>query len=309
MDIGTNSVKLLVMRGIGSGAETLADRVEIVRLGEGAAASGVLSDEAMERAAGAIADMAEEARSLGGASIEIAAVATEAVRKSRNSAEFVGLIAKSCGIDVKIISGDEEADLSFRAVSSAILEAVASSEICVFDVGGGSSEIVTGSLAGRSFRRSVPVGALALHNEYFADAGDLVPGRLLGAAREKVRRELGDGELASALAGVSVFIGVGGTITTLASVYLANLACPARAGGVPGTILAASEADRQIELYVSMGVMERAGIAGLDPKRADIILAGACIVRELMAFTGADSMTVLDRGIRYGLMEKLFGLK
>jgi exopolyphosphatase/guanosine-5'-triphosphate,3'-diphosphate pyrophosphatase len=127
-----------------------------------------------------------------------------------------------------------------------------------------------------------------------------------------VRRELGGDELAAALAGVSFFTGVGGTITTLASVYLANLAGTAEkslTGGVSGTILAVSEVDRQIELYVSMSVMERTGIAGLDPKRSDIILSGACIVRELLAFAEADSITVLDRGLRYGLMEKLFGLK
>ncbi|MDR3254327.1 MAG: hypothetical protein LBT31_01995 [Synergistaceae bacterium] len=310
LDIGTNSVKLLVMRETNGGAERLADRVEIARLGEGAAKNGNLSREAMERAAGAIADMTREALSLGcGDAGDIIAVATEAVRKSGNSSEFVDLVAEKSGVAVKIITGDEEAGLSFRAVMSAMPPDAPgtskTSNVCVFDVGGGSSEMAIGGRSGQTFRRSVPIGALALHNEFFSWIDGPIPDGVIVDAGRRVRRELGDSAARDAVSGISRFVGVGGTIATLASVFLAS----SDPDAVSGTVLDAAEISRQITLYSSMNVSDRVKIAGLNPKRADIILAGACIVRELTAFADAGALTVLDRGLRYGLMDKLFGLR
>jgi exopolyphosphatase/guanosine-5'-triphosphate,3'-diphosphate pyrophosphatase len=301
IDIGTNSVKLLVMRRAAEGSSVLADRNEIARLGEGASRSGRLSDEAMARALSIIKDMAAEAVSLGCG--EVLAIATQAVRAAANSSEFQKKAADECGVDVKIITGDEEADLSFRAVLSAISEAVSS--VCVFDVGGGSSEIVEGGRSGCSYRRSVPLGALSLLNEFFG-GGDAVSEETMSAARARVRHELLI-EGAWRPSGCPLFAGVGGTITTLAAVLLSM--APYNPDKVSGTVLDSAEIDRQIKLYSSMSVTERAAIKGLDPKRADIILSGACIVRELMEFTGADRLTVLDRGLRYGVMERYFGLR
>jgi exopolyphosphatase/guanosine-5'-triphosphate,3'-diphosphate pyrophosphatase len=295
IEVGTNSIKLLIMR---RAEPALVDRNEIVRLGEGAAESGRLSGEAMKRAVRTIAAMAGEARAFG--CDEILAVATQAVRAAANSVEFTAMVEKSCGLAIKIITGEEEADLSFLAVSSA-LPGVESRSICVFDVGGGSSEIVTG---GGAYRRSVPIGALSLHNELF-DGRPPISLELLEAAGERVRRELRR-EAWRPSVGVAAFAGVGGTITTLSAVALElDPYDPDRA---TGSVLDRPEIERQIGLYASTGVDERAKIKGLNPKRADIILAGACIVRELMSFTGAEKLIVLDRGLRYGVMERYFGI-
>ncbi|MDR1020744.1 MAG: Ppx/GppA family phosphatase [Synergistaceae bacterium] len=309
IEIGTNSIKLLVMELRSDGADVMADRNEIARLGEGAAASGWLSEAAIDRAMPVIADMADEARSLGCESP--LAVATQAVRAASNAEDFKKRVKRECGVDLNVISGEEEADLSFRAVLSALPASVA--RICAFDVGGGSSEIVAGNDGGVAYRRSVPVGALSLHDEFFSGAGESGPvsGEILEAAAGKVRTALRDeaqgglDEIPGAC-GAAV-AGVGGTITTLAAVTLQ--AEPYDASKVSGTKLSARELSRQIKLFAETSVPDRARIKGLNPKRADIILAGACIVRELIDYARADGLIALDRGLRYGVMEKYFGLK
>jgi exopolyphosphatase/guanosine-5'-triphosphate,3'-diphosphate pyrophosphatase len=310
IDIGTNSIKLLVMRKDkkDAAASVLADRNEVARLGGGAAARGSLSEEAMIRSALVISDMACEARELG--CDEILAVATQALRSAQNSEVFKDMVRNACGVDLKVITGEEEAELSFRAVISALPENVA--RVCVFDVGGGSSEIITGGRIGIDYRRSVPVGALSLHDEFFgasAENEDDVPADMaaaISAAREKTRREL-RGEDAELLPDSVSFAGVGGTITTLAAVALAS--DPYDPSKISGVTLDAPEIDRQIRLFAETSVRDRTKIKGLNPKRADIILAGACLVRELMDYAGALRLTVLDRGLRYGVMEKYLGLK
>ncbi|MDR0648874.1 MAG: Ppx/GppA family phosphatase [Synergistaceae bacterium] len=309
IEIGTNSIKLLVMKGGAARAVVLADRNEIARLGEGAAASGRLSEAAMERAVLIIADMADRARSLG--CEQPLAIATQALRAASNAEDFKSRVKRECGVDLTVISGEEEADLSFRAVLSALPGGAG--RICAFDVGGGSSEIVTGSASGVAYRRSVPVGALSLHDEFFSQSGRSGPvlARVLEAAAGKVRMALRD-EASGGLAEIpgirdAAICGVGGTITTLAAVALS--VDPYDVAKVSGTRLSINEIQRQIEMFAATSVPERARIRGLNPKRADIILAGACIVAELLGYAGAEGVIVLDRGVRYGVMEKYFNLK
>jgi exopolyphosphatase/guanosine-5'-triphosphate,3'-diphosphate pyrophosphatase len=285
------------------GAAVLADRNEVVRLGEGAAASGCLSEVAIARAIPAIKDMVIEARSLG--SDEILTVATQAVRGASNAEDFKNLVNLECGLDLKIISGDEEAGLSFRAILSALPGSVPA--ICAFDVGGGSTEIIAGSVSGISYRRSVPIGALSLHGEFFSkpDENGTVSDEALKAASSRVREMLE--AKGSKVPAMPEAAGVGGTITTLAAVALSLDSYDA--GTVSGTKLSIAEIDRQIKLFASIDVADRARvIKGLNPKRADIILAGACIVLELLRFARKDALIALDRGLRYGVMEKYFGM-
>lgn len=301
IDIGTNSIKLLVMEDMPGGAAVLRDRAEIARLGEGSAESGRLSEEAIARSIAVIKHMALEARSLG--SDAVLAIATQAVRGASNAGRFKKLVCRECGCDLHVISGDEEAGLSFRAVLRALPKDAR--EICAFDVGGGSTEIVIGGMSGISYRRSVPIGALSLHDEFFRESGCAVPGETLEAASDRVRMALGSKE--ASVPGSSTAAGVGGTITTLAAVALSLESYDA--AKVSGTELSIAEIGRQIGLFASLSVPDRArGIKGLDPKRADIILAGACIVRELLLFARKGTLTVLDRGLRYGVMEKYFGI-
>lgn len=303
IDVGTNSVKLLVMDASDMSSSPAVDRVDIVRLGDGASVRRLLSEDAMARAVAAIREMAKTARSLGAE--EIAAVGTQALRSAKNAPEFISRVKSACGIDIIIISGEQEARLSFEgAVSSGMGGA---SRVCVLDVGGGSSEAVTGDQRGYRSSVSVPLGALSLHGEHFSRGGasDLIGDAVLARARAHVRNMLAESEMNCIRTPGVYCVGVGGTITTLASVMLElDRHEPSRLAGAE---LSRFEIDRQIALYAATPMSERASIKGLSPKRADIILSGACIVAELLAFWGADSLAVSVRGLRYGVMKKLFG--
>ncbi|MDR1471130.1 MAG: Ppx/GppA family phosphatase [Synergistaceae bacterium] len=308
VDVGTNSIKLLVMEGGPLGGTVAFDASRVVRLGEGTDESGVLADGAMERALRVTEEMARRARSLG--ADEIAAVGTQAMRRARNSGDFVRMVESRCGVSIRVISGGEEAAMSFGAVvSSSPSDA---GEICLFDVGGGSSEVVRGSRAGVSFRWSVPVGALSLRDKFFAASVPDEPPRCedvsaaAGYVRSLIRTEL-EGRFGGAPGPGCACVGVGGTITTLAAVKL-GLEGEDR-GALDGTALDAGEVERQIALYASLDSESRAGmIKGLPPERAGIILPGACVTRELMRFCGFGGLTVSGRGLRYGVMEAVFGI-
>ncbi len=303
IDVGTNSIKLLVMSSGRGASSVLRDRVEIARLGEGTAASGCLRDDAMIRALAVICEMADEARSLG--ADEVAAVGTQAMREARNGAEFIARVRDACRVEIKLIAGEEEAELSFEAALSGLGGVTAETLVCMFDVGGGSSEVVTGDGGGIRARVSVPVGALALHGEFFGGL-ELVEERTLKDASARIRSLLAESGVMCPTASGALCVGVGGTITTLASVMLGL--DPYDPGAISGAHLAVAEVERQIALYASTPLGERPSIRGLDPKRADIILAGACIVRELLLLQRAEYLTVSNRGLRYGAMKKNFGI-
>lgn len=300
IDVGTNSVKLLVAGGSADGVTVLRDRTEIARLGEGMSQEG-LAAAAMERTAGTIAEMTEEARSLG--ADEILAVGTQALRTASNASDFLRMVESRCGVRVRVISGEEEAALSFHAARSTFRMGE-SDCACVLDVGGGSSEVVYGDGRKIEYRRSVPVGALVLHKAFFGDADGRVSRDVLEAAGNRVRSLL----CAEGVCGRGaqlrngVCVGVGGTITTLGAVMLEL--DPYDPDRVCGALLTRDEVERQVALYASVSVGERLAIIGMPPKRADIILAGACIVRELLAICGG-TVSISDRGLRYGLMERL----
>ena len=306
IDVGTNSIKLLVADCAEGNMSVLSDRNVITRLGEGYEQSGELGCAAMARSRGAIADMAGEARSLGASGI--AAIGTQALRGSRNSSDFIKSVESECGVSIVVIDGDEEARLSYAAAAGSLGGPAMAGGVLVFDVGGGSSEIISG--VGPEIKRccSLPFGALSLHRRFFESAPDPVPAEAVERAGGYVRSLL-EGDIAASgiredKAGARTCAGAGGTITTLAAVMLElDPYDPARA---TGSRIKAGELERQIELYSSMRTKDRVSIKGLNPKRADIILAGACIVCELMRFFGAGAVTVSDRGLRYGAMKKFF---
>ncbi|GHV52799.1 phosphatase [Synergistales bacterium] len=303
IDIGTNSTKLIVADADGS---VLADRSEITRLGEGVSLNGRLSSLAMRRTSETIADMAGIARTLG--CNEVIAVATQAVRAAVNAGDFVDMVGADTELEVKVISGDEEANLSFLAVVSLFSDTLNDKKLTVFDVGGGSSEVVAGRPSERAASRSFPIGALSLHNEIFAGCDPACPvhSDIIGAAFRKVadifnEKERGYGH------GDAITVGVGGTITALAAVKL--LADKKNTRKAVMCELTLDDITEQIELYSSLPIEGRKKIKGLNPKRADIILAGACVVLGLLKFTGFRALLAVDRGLRYGVMEKYFGIK
>ena len=298
MDVGTNSVKLLVVKFSFGKQTVLADMVEITRLGEGTEETGELSLAAMERTAGAISGMAGNALALG--ADEIAAVGTQAMRTARNAGDFIRFVKSECGVDIRVISGEEEAETAFLAAADAIPGYAG--DRAVLDVGGGSSELAYGSQERLAYRFSIPAGALSLHRRFFSEipGGGPVGSDVLDETRRFVRNAAEN--RGSAGHGAVPCVGVGGTVTTLASVFLGL----GGAGGVRagGSVLTVFEIERQIALYASMNIEERKKIRGMIPERADIVLPGACAVSALMDFFGAKELVVSGRGLRHGLMHK-----
>jgi exopolyphosphatase / guanosine-5'-triphosphate,3'-diphosphate pyrophosphatase len=297
IDVGTNSVKLHVgERRAGSSWQTVVDRAEVTRLGEGLQEAGALQPEPMRRTADAVVAMVEEARREGVA--EIAAVATAGMRRAGNSAELVEAVRERCGVGIEVISGEKEARLAYRAATSEL--EVGRGSLVVFDTGGGSSQFTFGRAGRVEERFSVDVGA-AGYTERFGLDGTVTDDGLAEALRaiaaDLVR--LDGRERPAAL------VGMGGAVTNLAAVRQELAAYDSAV--VQGTVLDRSEIDRQIDVYRSGTAEQRREIVGLQPKRAEVILAGACIVRTVLDKLQCDELTVSDRGLRHGLLVERFG--
>jgi exopolyphosphatase/guanosine-5'-triphosphate,3'-diphosphate pyrophosphatase len=297
VDVGTNSVKLhLAERRAGAGWRTVVDRAEVTRLGEGLREGGRLQPEPMRRTADAVVGMVEEARRAGAA--EIAAVATAGMRIAGNSAELIDAVRERCGVGIEVISGEEEARLAYVAATSEL--EVGSGSLAVFDTGGGSTEFTFGRPGRVEERFSIGVGAAPITERFGLD--EVVSDEQLAAALHGIEAELGrlDGRRQPA-----ALVGMGGALTNLAAVSLGLARYDPDA--VQGTVLGRSEVARQIELYRRRTADERREIVGLQPARAEVILAGACIVRTVLDKLLCEELTVSDRGLRHTVLVERFG--
>jgi exopolyphosphatase/guanosine-5'-triphosphate,3'-diphosphate pyrophosphatase len=297
IDVGTNSVKFhLGERGPDGQWRAVIDRAQITRLGEGLHDTGRLDPDAVERTSAAIAAMAEESAEHGSAAT--VAVGTAGLRIAPDREDFVAAVRARCGLTVEVISGDEEARLAYLGTRAGM--GTTQGSLVVFETGGGSSQFTFGRGAEVAERFSVDVGAVRYTEKHgLADA---------------VSRE----SLASALAEISADLGrlddrprpdtlvaMGGAVTNMAAVK--HELTEYDADVVQGTVLDRTEIDRQIELYRTRTGESRRAIIGLQPQRAGIILAGACIVRTVLDKLGTDALTVSDRGLRHGLLVERFG--
>jgi exopolyphosphatase/guanosine-5'-triphosphate,3'-diphosphate pyrophosphatase len=277
----------------------LKDIQTVTRLGEGfrfGETDCSIAPGPMERSAAAVAAFAEEARRSGAS--EIAAVGTMALRRAKNAAAFVERVKREAGIGLKIISGDEEARLCCVAVVSGL--EVGKGDFVVFDTGGGSTEFIYGG-GGAATRKiaSIPVGAVSLMEHFFRD--DPVAAGSVPEAEAFVKESFSEGGIAG---GAGLLIGVGGAVTTLASVRRMRSG-GADAGRIHGSVLEYAEVTAQIADYAAKTLAERKTVAGLLPERADVVLAGACIVKVVMETLGTPVLTVSARGLRHGLMDEL----
>jgi exopolyphosphatase / guanosine-5'-triphosphate,3'-diphosphate pyrophosphatase len=296
IDVGTNSVKLHVGERRADGSwQTVADRAEVTRLGEGLQDTGSLQPEPLRRTADAVVGMVQEARRAGTA--EIAAVATAGMRLAENSAELVETVRERCGVGIEVISGEEEARLAYLAATSEL--DVGQGSLVVFDTGGGSSEFTFGRAGRVEERFSVDVGA-ARYTERFGLDG-VVSDDEIAQALQAIAADLArlDGRQRPA-----ALVGLGGALTNLAAVRHRLAAYDPDV--VQGTVLDRAEIDRQIDLYKSRTAEQPRGIVGLQPARAEVILAGACIVRTVLDKLHCDELTVSDRGLRHGLLVERF---
>ena len=297
VDVGTNSVKFHVAElSVDGEWRTIVDRAEVTRLGEGLNETGRLGEKPLERTVAAITAMAGEA---GREGVEaIAAVGTAGLRIAANSADFVAAVREHSGVEVEVIPGDEEGRLAYLAAKSGL--GLGEGSLVVFDTGGGSSQFTFGHGNRVDERFSVNVGAARFTERYGLDTA--VPDDRLAAALDAIAADL---ERLDDRPAPDTLVGMGGAITNITAVKH-GLATYDPAV-VQGSVLARGEIDRQIELYRTRTSEQRREIVGLQPKRGEVILAGACIVRTVLAKLGCESLIVSDRGLRHGLIVDRFG--
>lgn len=297
IDVGTNSVKLHVgERDANASWRTIVDRAEVTRLGEGLEKAGEITPEAAERTASAMVEMGSEAKRNGARAL--LAVGTAGLRNARNSAAVLDAIKARTGISIQVIPGEEEGRLAYLAAKAGLR--MPEGALVVFDTGGGSTQFTFGQGSRVDEQFSVDVGAVP-YTERFGLAGAVTSDVLRGAL-DAIAANL------SRIEGrppPDVLVAMGGAVTNIAAVkhglskYNPNV--------VQGTVLDRAEIDRQIEMYRSRDAVERRSIVGLQPKRAEVILAGACIIRTVMEKLGQGSLTVSDRGLRHGVLVERFG--
>jgi exopolyphosphatase/guanosine-5'-triphosphate,3'-diphosphate pyrophosphatase len=300
-DIGTNTVLMLVAEAHPDGPRAIVDRARITRLGEGVDRSRELAPAAIERTLCALSDFAAEARQLG--VDRIVAVGTSAMRDARGGDAFVNAAEKALGARPQVISGEREADLTFHGALSGL---AVSGPVAVFDIGGGSTEIVVGSVNHTSGSRSAADDQLASAS-ISLDVGSVRLTERFVKSDPPSADELA--QIASAVdealakaptppAGTPL-VGIAGTVTTLAAIALGVV--PYDGEKVHGALLTASQIDEVFERLANTPLSSRRLMPGLEPKRADVIVAGAMIARRLIRWAGASEIRISDRGVRWGL--------
>jgi exopolyphosphatase/guanosine-5'-triphosphate,3'-diphosphate pyrophosphatase len=219
------------------------------------------------------------------------------LRDAKNSAEVRARLRAKLGFEIRVISGAEEAAYAFLSVQRGL--PFIGQELLVIDIGGGSTEFIRGNDCGVFEAISIDVGSVRLTERYLHS--DPVLADEVAAMSAAIDAALAGLRTRIANSGSPLtLIGIAGTFTTLAAIEK-KLARYSHSE-VHGTSLALAEVKRQMRLFQEMSVAQRKQIVGLEPKRADVIFAGACLVERIMNLFHADRLTVSDQGVRYGLL-------
>jgi exopolyphosphatase/guanosine-5'-triphosphate,3'-diphosphate pyrophosphatase len=296
IDIGTNSVLLTIAEKANGPLQPVLERAEITRLGKDTAATGQLSREGIERTLAVLAEYATAARDLGAE--RIAAVATSAARDAANGEQFLEQARRATGLEIEIISGGREAELSFQAAAADFGGPAQS--LVVVDVGGGSTEFAFGVAGTPSFHASLDIGSVRLTERYVKDDPPSTWEReAVRAAADWALELLPVPPIGSNL------IALAGTATTLASLALGLERFDATR--VHGAKLSGDQVRSLCERLWRMPLSQRLILPGLQPARADVIPAGAEILMRAMERLAFQEVTVSDRGVRWGLLHELGG--
>ncbi|HSE91385.1 MAG TPA: Ppx/GppA phosphatase family protein [Candidatus Binatia bacterium] len=298
IDIGTNAILCLIAELKNDGSfEVLDDLAEIPRLGQGVHRTGRISPERAARSLQVLRRYLERCERH--AVEEVVAVGTSALRDARNSAEVRAQFKEQLGFDVRVISGDEEAAYSFLAVQEGL--PLNRRELLVIDVGGGSTEFIRGNEAGVSQAVSINIGSVRLTEQFLhSDPVRREEYEKMMVAVERELAPLPHQWLKDS--SILTLVGIAGTFTTLSAVEK-KLVCYTH-GEVHGSRLTLGEVQRQVALFQGQTIAERKAIPGLEPKRADVILAGACLIERIMTLFHAERVLVSDHGVRYGLLHE-----
>ena len=292
--IGSNSVRSLLADVSGADFQRLWRDREGTRLFAGLDGAGNLNRDAMDKTVSAVRRMASEVRQKGAE--ELAIFATSAARDAANGQEFMEEVKREAGVPRRIISGEEEAELSFLGASAAL-----SADRCgMIDIGGGSTEIAIGTRAGIECAFSCQMGAVRLYRRLRLEHPDDMKPVEVAAAEilDEHLRSFSELELPKA------WVGTGGTFTTLAAMVLEQPWTDRT--HVHGTSITSTEIRDIGEKLAGMKVEERIKLPGLQPSRADIVVHGICILLGVMERLGMNRITVSEWGNLDGYFHKYF---
>jgi exopolyphosphatase/guanosine-5'-triphosphate,3'-diphosphate pyrophosphatase len=293
IDIGTNSVRSIVVEvPVGGAHRIIDDEKEMTRLGTGLDATGMLDPDAVERTVTALKAMMDIGRNLG--VTEVRAIATEAVRRASNGEEMVRRLRDEAGLEVEIISAEEEGRLVWLS-AAAITKGMPASVIV--DIGGGSVEVVQAIGEEPVSIVSMPIGARILSERFLAE--DPPSDESFKRLKRAVRRTLHE-RVTPLQPGIPTVIGSGGAITTMASLVAGMRG--RRYETFQGVQIERPEIMQLLGVLSHSTAEERMAMPGMPQERIDIILAGTLVLAEILKLLGASSVLINARGIREGIV-------
>jgi exopolyphosphatase/guanosine-5'-triphosphate,3'-diphosphate pyrophosphatase len=292
IDVGTNSVKLLVGRVEGAQVVSLLHRVQITRLGKGLHQTGRISPEAMDRTIPVLKEFRGLAEERGAA--KVAAAGTLVLRAARNANDFIERAVREAGVEIRVLTGEEEARLSFQGAAWA----AKSSPVVAIDIGGGSTEVMIGSGTELHASWSLPIGAVTLTEEFLRSdppgAAEMI------AMSASIPRHLSKVVARGGKSGD--LVGVGGTVSTVLRLLRKNLGDDTRdwhEHRIPFDSVSA------IGIHLSLKTVAERERMGIEKGRADIIVAGAWILTAAMSHLEATHLRASAHGLRHGLLLEL----
>lgn len=299
IDLGTNTIRLLVVEATGDTWRVLHEDQRVTRLGEGLARTGRLAEAAMARTLAVVARYVAQARDLGASTVRI--IATSAVRDAVNGRHFVATVERRAGVGVRVVSGEEEAHLTALGIRRGLKPP---DPLLALDIGGGSTELLLARGGRVELAVSLRLGVLALAERY-PFPGPVEAGRyaeLIAEVRATLARAM---PRAMRETGARDLVGTAGTVTTLAALDLGlRRYDPAR---IHGHRLDRAGLERLRQRIGALTLRERAALPCLEPGRADLLVPGLAVLLGVLEVTGAEGVVVSEWGLREGvLVEALY---
>jgi exopolyphosphatase/guanosine-5'-triphosphate,3'-diphosphate pyrophosphatase len=296
IDLGTNSIRLLLVRIFPNRSYTvLSQRKETIRLGEGEYRSENLRPEAMDRAVLVCQKFVAMARSQGAE--EIIAHATSATREAQNKKLFLRRLEDEAGIDVHVISGKEEARLTYLGVSSGFN--MGERQGLFLDIGGGSTEIIVGDQTEYFYLDTLKLGAIRLSMLFM----DQAEGPISSKRYERIRNYVRDTAIRTLQKAnrhrLEICIGSSGTIENLADITIRQFQQRRRQ---PGDVVTYPQLKQVIETLCALPLTDRKKVPGINPDRADIIIGGCAILDTMMDELGLSEIHISERSMRDGML-------
>ena len=276
----------------------MEDSVHVTRMGENFRQTGQISPSAMERNLKKIDELCYQARQ--SSVSRIIAIGTMIFRHATNADIFIQKVKAQCGIKIHVLSGNDEARLSYLAAISSMNGI--SGDTVVLDTGGGSTELTFGTDQDIYASMSFDIGAVVLTDNCCAH--DPVTHHDMECMLNEINKTI---NLQKPTPSVNYLIGSCGAITTMAAVKLQMIHY--HSDLIHGAKLTQTDIQKQIKMFARKTIQERKQISGIQKGRADIVLAGACIVECVMTKLSCDQILVCDRGLRYGMINEVFSAK